>query len=254
VTTLVAPAKLTWFLEVTARRVDGLHELRSEMWSLELADLLEVDEAGAALVVQGPFARDVPVDGSDLVTRALALVGRRAGVRLTKAIPVGGGLGGGSSDAAAILRWAGGVSAVRALALGSDVPYCQVGGHALVEGVGERVTRLADESRPVTLIWPDFAVDTAACYRAYDELVDGGWRPRGENHLEEPAARVEPRLGATLAWLRAEIGPEVRLAGSGSSMFVPGHLSSMRDPWDVAGPAGPLRFCQTTTAPRAAPR
>lgn len=253
-TTLVAPAKLTWFLEVTGRRGDGYHELRSEMWSLELADLLEVDEAGAALVVQGPFARGVPTDGSDLVSRALALVGRRAGVRLTKSIPVGGGLGGGSSDAAAILRWAGGVSNELALELGGDVPYCQVGGHALVEGVGEVVTSLPDEVRPVTLIWPEFGVDTGACYRAYDEMAAQGWRPVGENHLEEPAQRVQPRLATALAWLRAEVGAEVRLAGSGSSMFVPGHLGSPSDPWDVASPAGPLRFCQTTTAPRTAPR
>ncbi|MDE3064534.1 MAG: 4-(cytidine 5'-diphospho)-2-C-methyl-D-erythritol kinase [Acidobacteriota bacterium] len=250
-TTLAAPAKLTWYLEVTGRRPDGYHELRSEMFSLALADRLEVDEAGASLVVDGPYAAGVPRDGSDLVTRALALVGRRAGVRLTKEIPVGGGLGGGSSDAAAILRWAGGVSAARALALGADVPYCQVGGHALVEGVGERVTHLAEEARPVTLVWPAFGVDTAACYRAYDAMTASGWRPAGENHLEEPAARVEPRVGVTLAWLRAELGPALRLAGSGSTMFLPGHLEGARESWDALGPAGPVRFCQTTTAPGA---
>jgi 4-diphosphocytidyl-2-C-methyl-D-erythritol kinase len=253
VTTLIAPAKLTWFLEVTGRRENGYHELRSEMWSLELADVLEVTEGDVGLVVEGPFASGVPTDGSDLVSRALALVGRRARVLLVKSIPVGGGLGGGSSDAAAILRWAGGVSSDRALQLGGDVPFCLVGGHALVEGVGERVTPLGSEVRPVTLVWPDFPVDTASCYRAYDEMVDGGWRPRGENHLEEPAVRVEPRLGEVLGQLRAELGPDVRLAGSGSSMFLLGHVESGREPWDVEGPTGPLRFCQTTTAPRRAP-
>jgi 4-diphosphocytidyl-2C-methyl-D-erythritol kinase len=133
------------------------------------------------------------------------------------------------------------------------VPFCQVGGHALVEGVGEIVTPLVDEVRPVTLVWPSFPVDTGACYRAYDEMAAEGWRPRGENHLEEPAGRVEPRLRRVLEWLRAEVGPEVRLAGSGSAMFVPGHLGAARDPWDVDGPDGPLRFCPTTTAPRPAP-
>jgi len=253
VTTLVAPAKLTWFLEVAGRRADGLHELRSEMWSLELADVLELDESGDGLVVGGPYARAVPADGTDLVTRALGLVGRRAGVVLVKSIPVGGGLGGGSSDAGAILRWAGGVSPASALTLGGDVPFCQVGGRALVEGAGERVTPLAFEARPVTLVWPSFPVDTGACYQAYDEMTAGGWRPRGENHLEEPARRAEPRLAAVLDWVRAEVGPEVRLAGSGSSMFVPGHLEPARGSWDVEGPEGSLRFCQTTTAPRRAP-
>jgi 4-diphosphocytidyl-2-C-methyl-D-erythritol kinase len=253
VTTLRAPAKLTWFLEVTGRRPDGYHELRSEMWSLELGDDLEVDAAGRGLVVEGPYAAGVPTDGTDLVTRALDLVGRRAGVRLVKLIPVGGGLGGGSSDAAAILRWAGGVSAESALTLGADVPYCQVGGRAMVEGAGEQVTPLADEIRPVSLVWPDFAVSTRECYGAYDEMVAEGWHPVGDNHLEEPAGRAEPRLARVLGWLRAELGPEVRLAGSGSSMFLPGHIEPGRDAWVVEGPEGPLRFCQTATAPRAAP-
>jgi 4-diphosphocytidyl-2-C-methyl-D-erythritol kinase len=253
VTTLIAPAKLTWFLEVMGRRNNGYHELRSEMWSLELADVLKVDEAGDGLRVEGPYAAGVPSDGTDLVTRALALVGRRAGVTLIKSIPVGGGLGGGSSDAAAILRWAGGVSPELALQLGGDVPFCQVGGHALVEGVGERVAPLGSDVRPVTLMWPDFPVDSGACYRAYDEMIEAGWRARGDNHLEEPAVRVEPRLGRVLAWLRAELGHEVRLAGSGSSMFVAGHVEPGRQPWDVEGPEGPVRFCQTTTAPRRAP-
>ncbi|MFI5036011.1 MAG: 4-(cytidine 5'-diphospho)-2-C-methyl-D-erythritol kinase [Acidimicrobiales bacterium] len=250
-TRLVAPAKLTWFLEVTGRRRDGYHELRSEMWSLRLADELALEETGDGLVVDGPYASAVPLDGTDLVTRALALVGRRAMVRLTKVIPVGGGLGGGSADAAAILRWAGGVDPQRALTLGGDVPFCQVGGRALVEGVGELVTPRAYEERAVTLVWPRFAVDTGACYRAYDEMTAGGWRPRGENHLEEPAGRVEPRLARVLAWLRTEVGAEVRLAGSGSSMFVAGHLDAARDAWDAPSPEGPLRFCQTTTAPAA---
>jgi len=252
VTTLLAPAKLTWYLEVTGRRDDGYHELRSEMSSLGLADALEVEE-GDGLRVSGPYAAGVPGDGSDLVTRALALVTRRARVHLIKSIPVGGGLGGGSADAAAILRWAGGVSPEVALQLGGDVPFCQVGGHALVEGVGERVTPLPSDVRPVTLMWPSFAVNTAACYRAYDEMIDAGWRPRGENHLEEPAVRVEPRLGRVMAWLRSEWGHEVRLAGSGSSMFLAGHVAPRAEPWNVEGPEGPVQFCQTTTAPPGAP-
>jgi len=89
---LLAPAKLTWFLEVTGRRDDGFHELRAEMVTLDFADRLELDETGDFLKVEGPFSV-VPLDEHNLVTRALELVGRRAGVTLHKVIPPGGGLG-----------------------------------------------------------------------------------------------------------------------------------------------------------------
>ena len=245
---LRAPAKLTWYLEVTGRRRDGYHELRSEMTTLALADELTLDESGDYVHVVNHFERPVPEGADNLVARALALVGRRAGVLIDKAIPAGGGLGGGSADAAAILRWAGGVEAARALSLGGDVPFCQVGGRALVEGVGEFVYPLAFEERTVTLFIPDFGVSTPACYRAYDELYESGWRPTGANHLEEPARRVEPRLATVLDWLRARLG-DVRLAGSGSTMFVEGAIS---EPLDAQDPAMRLRVITTTTTPAGA--
>jgi 4-diphosphocytidyl-2-C-methyl-D-erythritol kinase len=142
------------------------------------------------------------------------------------------------------------VSNDEAVTLGGDVPFCQLGGRALVEGVGERLTVLAYEERDLTLIVPDFGVSTAECYRAYDEMRADGWSPRGTNHLEEAAGRVEPRLATTLDWLRAEIGPQVRLAGSGSSMFVEGHLGATESRWDMTGPAGPLQLSTLTTTPR----
>ena len=248
--TLRANAKLTWYLEVTGRRDNGYHELRSEMTSLDFSDVLVVDESDDYLFVTGADADTVPVDGSNIVARALALVGRRAGVVIHQVVPVGGGLGGGSADAGAILRWAGGVDADAALALGGDVPFCQLGGRALVEGVGERVTPLAFDARNVTLIMPrGVNVNTAACYRAYDEMRESGWTPSGRNHLEEPACVVEPRLGIALGWLRSQIGPQVHLAGSGSTMFIEGHLRSDVDEWDVQGPDVTLAFHQTTTTP-----
>jgi 4-diphosphocytidyl-2-C-methyl-D-erythritol kinase len=245
----MAHAKLTWNLEVVGRREDGYHEIRSEMTTISLHDVLFVDENTDHLQVLSSFATEIVTDDTNLIVRALRLVGRRAGVRVEKSIPVGGGLGGGSADAAAILRWAGGVSNELALTLGSDVPFCQRGGRALVEGLGERLTDLAYEERQVTLIVPDFGVSTSASYRAYDEMRADGWTPTGANHLEEPAGRVEPRLAATLAWLRAEIGPLVQLAGSGSSMFVEGHLAS-EGRWDMTGPEGPLQLSTLTTTPR----
>ncbi len=250
-TRLEAPAKLTWNLEVTGRRDDGRHELRAEMVALAFSDHLELDEDGEGLRVVGPFSA-VPGDGTNLVARALALVGRRAGVTLVKEIPPGGGLGGGSSDAAAILRWAGGVAAEAALTLGSDVPFCQVGGRALVEGVGERVTPLDFAAREVTLVLTGLHLDTGAVYAAYDELVASGERPGGRNHLEGAARRVEPRLAAVMDWLGATLGERVHLAGSGSSLFLEGHLEPGLATWEVRGPEGPVRFRQTTTVPRGA--
>ncbi len=245
---LLAPAKLTWFLEVTGRRDDGLHELRSEMVSVGFADRLEIDESSDYLRLEGPFS-GVPLDEHNLVTRALALVGRRAGVTLHKVIPPGGGLGGGSADAAAILRWAGGVSKEAALSLGGDVPFCQVGGRAFVEGVGERVSVLPDEQRDVTLILTGLVMNTRRVYSAYDELVATGERPGGRNHLESAARVVEPRLATTMDWLRATLGDRVQLAGSGSTLFVEGHLEPGVESWDVMGPEGSVQFRQTTTTP-----
>ena len=241
-----AEAKLTWYLEITGVRANGYHEVRSEMTTLTLADELVIDPDGDGLTVSN--APTLAPDDTNLVTRALRLVERRAGVSLTKHIPLGGGLGGGSADAAAILRWAGGVSADRALTLGADVPFCQWGGRALVEGVGEYVSPLPFELRAVTLLLPDVAVSTAQVYAAYDEMVARGERPSGRNHLEGAAITVAPRLGEALAWARGTFG-DVHLAGSGSTMFLEGHLSSTDDSWDVQGPGGSLRVVQTWTTP-----
>ncbi len=244
---LFAPAKLTWFLEVTGVRHDGYHLLRSEMLAVSLMDQLVLDETADYLRVVGPDS--VPSDDSNLIRRALALMGRRAGVTLDKQIPTGGGLGGGSSDAAAILRWAGGVAPEVAATLGSDVPFCQLGGRALVEGVGEVVTPLAFEEREVTLFLADFGVSTPLVYRAYDEMVASGHRPSGDNHLEAPACAVEPRLARLLQWARAQFAT-ARLAGSGSTVFVEGH--PFETPYgQLEGPDGVLRWYQCVTTPAA---
>jgi 4-diphosphocytidyl-2-C-methyl-D-erythritol kinase len=242
---------LTWYLEVTRRRDDGFHELRSEMVTLDFADRLDVDESGDYLRLEGPFSA-VPLDDHNLVTRALELVERRAGVTLHKVIPPGGGLGGGSADAGAILRWAGGVSAEKALSLGGDVPFCQMGGRALVEGVGERLTTLPYEPRDVTLVLLGFGVNTRQCYEAYDELVAAGEKPEGRNHLEAAARLVEPRLAETMDWLGATLENRVHLAGSGSTLFIEGHLEHGVETWDVLGPEGVVQFRQTITTPTGA--
>jgi len=135
----LAPAKLTLRLRVTGVRPDGYHELDAEMVTVDLADELRFDEGSDGLEVAGPAARGVPTDDGNLVRRALVAVGRRARVRLHKRIPAGAGLGGGSADAAAVLRWAGIDDVDVAARLGADVPFCLRGGRARVRGVGEVV-------------------------------------------------------------------------------------------------------------------
>jgi len=225
---LLAPAKLTLSLRVTGRRADGYHELSSEMVSIDLCDELLIDAEGEGLeVVSDDRAETAPsqlgAPAGNLVTRALDVVGRTAGVRLVKRIPVGGGLGGGSSDAAAVLRWAGCADLAVAARLGSDVPFCVAGGRALVGGLGERITPLPYEPRSFVLLVPPLAVGTAAVYHTLDELAPRGVEPDpGGNDLAQAALAVEPELARWRDGLGELSGRTPRLAGSGATWFVEG--------------------------------
>jgi len=212
-----AHAKLTVSLRVTGVRADGYHLIDAEMVTLDLADTLTFAD-GDGIEVVGNDA--VPVGPENLVARALAAVGRRAHVRIDKRIPMGGGLGGGSADAAAVLRWAGCDDPAVAAALGADVPFCLVGGRARVTGIGEVVEPLPFVARTFTLLTPPFGVSTPAVYRAWDEL--GGPTADGPNDLEAAALHVEPRLAQWRDRLGDATGRAPVLAGSGSTWFVEG--------------------------------
>lgn len=231
---LVAPAKLTRWLRVNGRRPDGLHEISAEMVCISLADELYVDPEGDRLEVTSGWGSETdtlpPSDASfglfseNLVHRALRALGRRASVRLVKRIPVGGGLGGGSSDAAAILRWAGNTDPAIAASLGADVPFCVVGGRARVGGIGEVVSPLDYEARAFVLLLVPFGVETGAVYAAFDESraarCEGREHDDEENDLMAPALRVEPRLALWRDLLADVTGALPVLAGSGSTWFV----------------------------------
>jgi 4-diphosphocytidyl-2-C-methyl-D-erythritol kinase len=215
---VLAPAKLTVTLRVTGVRPDGHHEVDAEMVTLDLADELTFS-AGDGIEVTGATGLPVPATADNLVCRALRAVGRRAHVRLRKRIPAGAGLGGGSADAAAVLRWSGCTDAGIAAALGADVPFCLVGGRARVGGRGERVQPLPLVPRTFTLLIPPYGVATGEVYRAWDRL--GGPRAEG-NDLEPAAVAVEPRLAEARRDLAEATGVRPTLAGSGSSWFVEG--------------------------------
>ena len=234
---LVAPAKLTLELRIAGTRPDGYHELEAEMVSLDLADRIYVGP-GDGLVIEADLAtpgdaNPAPVRISagpdNLVAQALAAVDRRASVRLVKRIPAGAGLGGGSSDAAAILRWAGSDDLGVAARLGADVPFCLRGGRARVTGIGEVLHPLPFEPRSFVLCLPPFGVDTAAVYRAWDHLRLRGDRPdpADGNDLTHAALAVEPRLASWRDVLGEVTGRRPRLAGSGSTWFVDGRLDEV---------------------------
>lgn len=214
-----APAKLTLTLRVTGVRADGYHTIDAEMVTLDLADELTFSE-GDGLEVIGATGLAVAAGDDNLVRQALRSVGRTAHVRLLKRIPSGAGLGGGSADAAAVLRWAGVSDVQVAVALGADVPFCVQGGRARVRGIGEEVEPLSPLPRTFTLLTPPFGVATADVYRMWDRL--GGPKADGPNDLEPAALAVEPRLAGVRDELQGATGRRPLFAGSGSTWFVEG--------------------------------
>ena len=219
--TVAAPAKLTLTLRVTGVRGDGYHLMDGEMVSLDGADELTfTDSAETRITLSGTTSVGLSAGEDNLVARALRAVGRTAHVALDKRIPHGGGLGGGSADAAAVFRWAGVDDLALAASVGADVPFCIRGGRARVTGIGDVVEPLPFVERTVTLATPRFGCETAAVYRAWDEL--GGPAADGPNDLEPAALRVEPRLAPFRDALGESTGETPVLAGSGSTWFVPG--------------------------------
>lgn len=215
-----ASAKLTRTLRVTGVRDDGYHLIDAEMVSLDLADELTFGD-GDALTIDGPEGDGLSAGPDNLVAKALRAAGRTASVHVHKRIPAGGGLGGGSADAAAVLRWAGEYDVELAVRLGADVPFCLRGGRARVRGIGELLDPLpfVDETFTVSTP-PDIRCDTAAVYRAWDDL--GGPTAPGANDLEPAALVVEPDLARFRDSFGDATGETPILAGSGSTWFVAG--------------------------------
>lgn len=226
--TLRAPAKLTLGLRVTGVRPDGYHLIDSEMVSLDIADLVSIDPGGDGITVSGPYSSGIPTGADNLVSRALAMAGRRAAVHIDKRVPSGGGLGGGSSDAAAVLRWAGIDDPAIAARIGADVGFCLAGGRARVRGIGEIVEPLPAVDLEITLVIPPLHCSTPAVYRAWDEL--GGPRGDNGNDLEPAAVAVEPEMARWRDRIGAAAGARPLLAGSGATWYLVGaypHLAEL---------------------------
>lgn len=260
VTRRSARAKINLVLAVDAPRPDGMHPICSWMARIDLADELTVTRleddrlSRYAILWHDDAPVKSPIDWSiirDLAVRAHLLLEHETGrtlpvqMRLDKRIPVGGGLGGGSADAAAMLEAIDelfdlGIDPQRltelALKLGSDVAFF-LGAHSagVVGGLGDKIEPTGCPSSALVLILPGFGCPTGAVYRAFDESPRAVWRPdevrqmarsarveseRLFNDLADAAERVAPRL-ATVRARAAEIAQrEVHITGSGSTMFI----------------------------------
>ena len=239
--TYPAPAKLNLFLHVTGRRADGYHLLQTVFCFIDRSDSLQFKlRADGQILLTQPLA-DVPPE-RDLCYRAARLLQTTAGVRqgveirLDKRLPIGGGLGGGSSDAATTLivlnrLWGAGLSRAAlmqlGLQLGADVPVFILGDNAWAEGVGERLTPMALDPAWYVVLTPPVRVPTALIFSAPEltrntlpVTIPGFSAGLGEqirNDLEPVVVARYPEVGQYLAWLK-QYGT-ARMTGSGACVF-----------------------------------
>lgn len=268
-----APAKINRELRVGPVRSDGFHEVRSRIVAIDLADSIEV-ETGAGSLTLSCAGLPVPCDESNLVVRAgKALVerlGRRvadAAIRLEKKIPVGAGLGGGSSDAARALAllsrlWSSRLAPEElselAASLGSDVPFFLVGGEAEVGGRGERVKPLPDSPvAELLVIVPPFSISTADVYarhrrRAGDidtnEIppleIDSSGKYFGPNDLALAVLETHAEMSALLESARS-VAAECSITGSGSAIVLSGASPDAGERLSSLHPEARIFRCRT---------
>lgn len=233
-----APAKLNLALHVTGRRADGYHLLDSLVCFAAVGDSVALTPGPLALSIEGPFAAGLGAGPDNLCLRAARLVGARAAIRLTKRLPIASGIGGGSADAAAVLR---------ALArmghplppgperLGADVPVCLASVPARMSGIGEVVTPTAPlPPLHLVLVNPGIAVATPTIFAGLarrenppmpplpplrDAAALIGWLTGTRNDLQAPAVAAAPVIAQVLEALEAQGAGLARMSGSGATCF-----------------------------------
>jgi 4-diphosphocytidyl-2-C-methyl-D-erythritol kinase len=228
-----APAKINLTLHVTGQRGDGYHLLDSLVVFADIGDNLSfVREERMQITVTGPFAQGVPTDRRNLVWQAAELAGWTGHIRLEKNLPHGAGIGGGSSDAAAVLRAFGG--AARAAELGADVPVCLATVPQRMRGIGDLLDPIsALPPLEVVLVNPRVNVPTGPVFAAletkqnpampadlptfYDARMFGDWLHAQRNDLERPARKIAPQIEDALSAL--DDAMLARMSGSGATCF-----------------------------------
>lgn len=254
--TAQAPAKVNLFLHVGPAKPNGRHDLDSLVMFSDsgAGDYVKAEAADVlSLEVSGPFAAAAGALDDNLVMRAAKALQAQSGctrgarIVLQKWLPVAAGIGGGSSDAAAVLRlltqvWELDPAHAVAVApsLGGDVPVALAGVPALMRGEGERVTPVDVPLRlPALLVNPGIACPTGPVFQAYDAAAGGAgfgeidpfpgfidkahvaeWLRGQRNDLEAPAIALVPEIGEALDFLRAQTGVKLaRMSGSGATCF-----------------------------------
>lgn len=234
-----APAKLNLFLHVVGRRADGYHLLQTVFRFIDRTDTLRFAARSDGEIVLATPIPGVPAE-SDLTVRAARLLQQATGCRqgatihLDKQLPMGGGLGGGSSDAATVLLalnhlWQTGISRPAleklGLGLGADVPVFIHGRNTFAEGVGEAFTDVDLPAESYLVLHPAVHVPTAAIFGAPELKRDSAamrptdWRHgQGHNDLEVVACAKFPAVAEHLDWLKNR-APQAMMTGSGACVF-----------------------------------
>lgn len=234
-----APAKLNLFLHVVGRRADGYHLLQTVFRFIDRADTLHFSPRADGQIVLATPIPGVPAD-SDLTVRAARLLQQATGcrqgatIRLDKHLPMGGGLGGGSSDAATVLLaldhlWQTGLPRheleALGLSLGADVPVFIHGRNTFAEGIGEAFTDVALPAATYLVLHPAVNVPTAAIFGAPElrrdtpAIAPADWHDGiGHNDLEAVARAKFPPVTEHLDWLR-QYAPQAMMTGSGACVF-----------------------------------
>jgi 4-diphosphocytidyl-2-C-methyl-D-erythritol kinase len=234
-----APAKLNLFLHITGRRPDGYHLLQSVFRLIDRHDTLHLRPTADGIIRRINDVHGVPAE-QDLCVRAAKLLQQHTGCRLgveidlEKRLPMGGGLGGGSSDAATVLLALNRLWQLHlprrelqelGLHLGADVPIFVLGQNAWAEGIGEQLHPIILPPAWYVVLTPDIHVATAQVF-ASQELTRNTipakmaafFKGFGHNDLEPVVCRQHPAVASTLEWLR-QFG-DARMSGSGASVFL----------------------------------
>ena len=220
-----AYAKVNLALHVRARGNDGYHRIETLFAFCEDGDIVSAAPSEElSLAVTGPFAASLADESNNLMLRAARALGRTAALTLDKRLPVAAGLGGGSADAAAVLRLLGQADEAARIApsLGADVPACLLSRTARGTGRGDEIVQVEIEGlsgTPILLVNPGFALSTAAVFGGWDGRDRGplvGWE-EGRNDLAPTAIVLVPQIAEVLAALGdARVA---RLSGSGATCF-----------------------------------
>ena len=236
-----APAKLNLFLHVTGRRADGYHLLQTVFQLVDRCDLLHIDVRDDGVIRRTTDLDGVPHD-ADLSVRAARLLQQSTGsafgadIALEKYLPMGGGLGGGSSDAATVLLvlnhlWGTGLTRPQlmqlGLQLGADVPFFLFGVNAFAEGVGEQLIEVATPDQWFVIIEPGVAIPTATIFASAEltrnskpvKMTDfsGALKSFGRNDLQAVATKLFPPVAEAIEWLGQH--GAAKMTGSGACVF-----------------------------------